>query len=352
MSSFNKTLRIGAREVSDTAPVFVIAEAGVNHGGDLQRALELVDIAARAGADAVKFQAFRTEHLIIDDVPKAPYQSQSTQTAESQTDMLRRLELQTAQYRQLKDRCDQRGLVFLITPFDEVSLAELEEISVDAFKVASTDTTNLPFLARVARQGKPVLLSTGMCYLSEVEAALAEIAPHNRDVVLLQCTADYPARDEEANLSVLHTFRERFDVLVGYSDHTAGLGAAPYSIPLGACVVEKHFTKDRSLEGPDHRASLSPDELERFVGEIRRVEAFLGSDVKEPTPAELQTRQALQKALVAKVPIRRGEPFTSENVVAKRTGGRGISPLHYRRVFSAMAERDYVVNDIIECDIE
>ena len=351
MSAFSKKIMIGAREISDAAPVFVIAEAGVNHGGSLALAKQLVDIAVEAAADAVKFQAFRTEHLIVESVSKAPYQKRSTGAAESQTDMLKRLELSVASYRELKDYCHERGIIFLITPFDDFSVDELDEVGVEAYKVASTDTTNLPFLIRLAKRGKPIILSTGMCYLDEIEAALHEIGRYNPDVILMQCTADYPILDQEANLNVLNTFRETFDVLIGYSDHSTGLGAALYAIPMGAKVVEKHFTKDTSLEGPDHRASLDPGELKRFVAEVRRIETLMGSSVKTPTPAERLNRNALQKSLVARTPIRKGEPFNETNVVAKRTGGVGLSPIHFRKVFAMNAERDYAVNDIIEAPV-
>lgn len=345
---FNKSIRILNKEISNSCPTFIIGEAGVNHGGDMILAKQLIDVAVEAGVDAVKFQAFRTDELIIDDVEKAPYQRLTTSNQESQTDMLRKLELKKEQYVELKNYCESKGILFLITPFDEVSLNELEEIGVLAYKVASTDTTNLPFLKLIAKTGKPILLSTGMTYLEEVRAALEEIYPFNKNVILMQCTANYPIKDSEANLNVINTFKEDFDVLVGYSDHSVGIGAAPYAVPMGVCLVEKHFTIDRNAQGPDHLASLTPDELNGLVKEIRRIESYLGSSIKKPTDSESQTRNSLQKRLVAKKEIKKGELFSESNLVAKRTGGVGISPLEYKNIIGKKAEKDFAINSIIQ----
>jgi N,N'-diacetyllegionaminate synthase len=341
-------IRIGTRRITNDSPCYIIAEAGVNHGGDIQLAFRLIDIAADAGADAVKFQAFRTEHLILENVEKAPYQIENTGRKQTQSEMLRGLELRTEHYTQLKDYCRDKGIQFLITPFDEFSLTELEEVGVDAYKIASTDTTNIPFLRKVARTGKPVILSTGMCYMNEVEKAVEAIEAINKNLVLLQCTANYPIIDEDANLNVMHTFRERFNVPVGYSDHTVGPGAALYAVAMGARVVEKHFTIDKNAEGPDHRASLSPEELKMFVSEIRKIEKYLGSYNKVPTKAEIGTRTSLQKCLVAATDIQAGDLFSEENLVAKRTGGKGISPLKFDELAGKKAGRNYKKNDIIE----
>lgn len=327
--------------------VYIIAEAGVNHGGNMDLAKQMIDIAVEAGADAVKFQAFRTEHLIIDNVEKAPYQKATTDVKQTQTEMLRALELRKENYTELKDYCLTKNIDFLITPFDEFSLTELEEAGVEAYKIASTDTTNIPFLRKVAQTGKPILLSTGMCYLEEVEAAVKAILAINEQLILLQCTANYPIQDDEANLNVLTTFKEKFNCTLGYSDHTVGLGAALYAIPMGARVVEKHFTLDKSWEGPDHSASLSPDELKAFVLEVRKVEKMMGSHIKQPTASELLTKKSLQKCLVAAKSIQKGEAFTAENLIAKRTGGIGISPLYFDEILGTFAPKDFKVNDII-----
>ena len=344
---FNKTISIGNKTISANNRVFIIGEAGVNHGGDINVAKQLVDIAVEAGVDAVKFQAFRTSDLIIENVQKAPYQSKTTEQEESQTDMLRRLELKQEQYIELKGYCESKNIIFLITPFDEGSLIELEEVGVVAYKVASTDTTNLPFLRKIAATGKPIFLSTGMTYLEEIRTALEEIQSFNKDVILMQCTANYPIEDTEANLNVIRTFQNEFNVLTGYSDHSMGIGAAPYALPMGVCMIEKHFTLNKDERGPDHRASLDPEELKSLVQEVRRIEKFLGSSTKEPTESELKTRISLQKNLVAKVEIRMGDILSDENVVAKRTGGKGISPIKYKEVFGSKAPKAFSRNEVI-----
>jgi N,N'-diacetyllegionaminate synthase len=345
--NFNQKIKIGTKEISERSPVFIIAEAGVNHGGNMELAYQLIDIAANAGADAVKFQAFRTENLILENVEKADYQKNTTSKVESQFEMLKKLELSRKQYSDLKEYCAKKNILFLITPFDEGSLSELEDLGVEAYKIASTDATNLPFLKKVAKTGKPVFFSTGMCFIEEVDAAVKELGDHNKNIVLLQCTANYPIADTEANLNVITTFRNRYDILVGYSDHTVGIGAAPFAIPLGAKVLEKHFTIDKSMEGPDHLASLSPEELHNFVSQVRQVEKFLGSYDKKPTDSESGTRKSLQKCLVACKEIRQGELFTEENIIAKRTGGIGISPLRYRELIGRPASADFKTNEIL-----
>ena len=347
---FNKQIVIKDKTLSTSNRTFIIGEAGVNHGGDMNIAKQLVDIAVNAGVDAVKFQAFRTENLIIDNVEKAPYQTQTTSRVESQTDMLKKLELKKEQYLDLKKYCDSKNIIFLITPFDESSLQELEEIGVEAYKVASTDTTNLPFLKKIARTRKPMFLSTGMTYLEEIRSALQEIHPLNKDVILMQCTANYPIEDKEANLNVIRTFQEEFDILCGYSDHSTGIGAAPYSLPFGVCMIEKHFTINKEDEGPDHKASLNPDELKELVVKVRQIEEYMGSYEKKPTQSEMKTRMSLQKCLVAKNSIEAGEKFSEKNVVAKRTGGKGISPIQYKKVFGKIAQRNFNRNEIITLD--
>ncbi|MCD4729166.1 MAG: N-acetylneuraminate synthase family protein, partial [Bacteroidales bacterium] len=271
----------------------------------------------------------------------------TTGSGESQFEMLKKLEITKEQNIELVDYCKQNNIIFLTTPFDEESLDELDSLDLPAYKVASTDTTNLLFLKKIAQKGKPIFLSTGMCFLSEVELALKQIHQYNKEVILLQCTANYPINDEDANLNVLKTYKDEFDILVGYSDHSVGVGASPYAIPLGAVVVEKHFTLDKSLNGPDHKASLSPGELKDFVSEIRKVEKYLGSYIKKPTKDEEKTRLSLQKSLVALHLIKQGEIFTEQNIVAKRTGGKGTSPIHYKQILGKKASKNYSPNEII-----
>lgn len=344
---FNRTMKIADKEISSTSSTFIIAEAGVNHGGNMSVAKQLIDIASEAGADAVKFQTFRSEHLILKSVKKAPYQQKTTDATETQMDMLKKLEVTKEQNLDLKRYCEEKKIIFLTTPFDEVSLDEIDELNLPAYKIASTDTTNLPFLKKVAKKGKPIFLSTGMSYLSEIQMALETIYEYNKDVILLQCTANYPIKDEEANLAVIDTFKKNFDVLIGYSDHTIGIGAAAFAIPMGAKVVEKHFTLDKTLEGPDHAASLLPLELKEFVKLVRKVDAFIGSGIKKPNLSETTTRASLQKCLVANCNIKEGEILTEDNIIGKRTGGCGISPIYYRDIIGQPASKNYSKNDII-----
>lgn len=346
--SFVDEIEIDGKPISQDSPVYIIAEAGVNHGGDIQKAYDLIDIAVEAGADAVKFQAFRTEHLILDNVGKAEYQTQTTEATESQFDMLKKLELRFEQYKQVRDYCQKKGITFLITPFDEKSLEDLEEIGVQAYKIASTDTTNLPFLKKVALTGKPMILSTGMCNMEEVKKSVSFVSKYTKNLVLLQCTANYPIKDEEANLNVIPVFKKEFSCLVGYSDHSVGIGAAPFAIPLGAVVLEKHFTISKDDDGPDHRASLDPRELKEFVKLVRRVEKFGGNHIKAPTDSEKGTKKSLQKCLVAAKNIEIGHEISEKDIVAKRTGGVGVSPLEFEAIIGKKASKSYQVNDIIE----
>ncbi|MCD4746714.1 MAG: N-acetylneuraminate synthase [Bacteroidales bacterium] len=345
--NFNHKIIVGNYKISKNNPVFIIAEAGVNHNGDINIAKKLIDTAVEAGANAVKFQAFKTENLILKNVRKALYQEKTTKHSESQYDMLKKLEITKEQNIELLNYCRKKQIIFLTTPFDEESLNELDVLNLPAYKVASTDTTNLLFLKKIAKKGKPVFLSTGMCFLSEIEIALKQIHLYNQDVVLLQCTANYPIKDEEANLNVINTYKNKFNILVGYSDHSKGIGAAPYAIPLGVVVVEKHFTYSKNSSGPDHKASLSPNELKEFVLEIRKAEKYLGSNIKAPTKDEEKTRLSLQKSLVALHFIKKGEIFTEENIVAKRTGGKGVSPINYKKIIGKKAKKDYFSNEII-----
>ena len=347
---FNKELNIEGKLISLNSPTFVIAEAGVNHGGSMSVAKLLVDLAVEAKADAVKFQTFKTENLILNNIQKAPYQKNTTDKNETQYEMLKRLEITQEQNFELKQYCTRKGIVFLTTPFDEESLNEIDELDFPAYKVSSTDATNLPFLEKIAKKGKPIFLSTGMSYLLEVELALKTIFKYNKDVVLLQCTANYPIQANEANLAVINTYRDNFDILLGYSDHSIGVGAAPFAIPMGAKVIEKHFTLDKTAQGPDHAASLSPSELIDFVKTVRRVDSYMGSNIKEPTLTEKVTRKSLQKCMVASKEIKKGDVFSNTNIVAKRTGGIGISPINYMNVIGRKSNKYYKNNEVISLD--
>lgn len=344
---FNRHICIGNTFISPFNPVFIIAEAGVNHNGDLETAKKMVDEACMAGVDAIKFQSFKTEKLILRNTDKAPYQKKTTSKEETQYEMLKSLEISIEMMREIKEYCQKRQILFLSTPFEEDSLGELVDLDVAALKIAATDLTNIKFLRQVAKTKKTIILSAGMCYMDEVRMALETIYPFNKNVILLQCTANYPIQDKEANISVIRTFQEEFDILVGYSDHSAGVGASPYAVACGAKVIEKHFTLDRDMVGPDHKASVTPEELKTLVKEVRKVENYLGNGKKMPSISEQQTRSALQKNLVAKTDIKQGEFFTAGNIEAKRTNGKGISALYYDTFIGKRAEAGYKRDDIL-----
>lgn len=347
---FNLRIPINQKYIAENERTFIIAEAGVNHNGNMNLARKMIDAAAESGVDAIKFQTFKTDELILKNIEKAPYQKVTTNSGETQYDMLKRLEVTKGQTAELMDYCEKKNILFLSTPFERTSLEELDELGVAAFKVAATDLTNIQFLKQVAGKGKPIILSAGMCYLEEVQKALEAIYPINKDVILLQCTANYPIRDTEANINVIRTFKENFPILVGYSDHSQGVGASPFAVAAGAKVIEKHFTLDKDMEGPDHKASVIPDELRQLVADIRRVENYLGDGIKMPTCSEQMTRKSLQKCLVAQKEIQAGETFSEENIVAKRTNGMGISALYYENIIGRMADRSYSQDDIIQLD--
>lgn len=344
---FNKEIWIGEKKISDDTGTFIIAEAGVNHNGSMSVAKEMIDVAVESGADAVKFQTFKAEKLILKDVEKAPYQRLTTETGETQYEMLKRLEMTQEQAKELKCYCQDKKIIFLSTAFEKDSLDELDRLNIPAFKIAATDLTNVQFLKQAAAKGKPMILSAGMCYLEEVESALAAIYPINQNVILLQCTANYPIKDSEANIGVINTFRDKFDMLVGYSDHSRGVGASPYAVALGAKVIEKHFTLDKAMKGPDHRASVTPRELKELVDAIRTAEKYVGDGIKKPSCSEQMTRKSLQKCFVAAEDIKIGERFTEKNIVAKRTNGVGISALYYTDLLGEKARADFRKNEII-----
>lgn len=321
-----QAVQIAGRWIGRGYPSYLIAEAGVNHNGDMDMALTLVDAAAEAGADAVKFQTFSADRLVTKQAPKAKYQLETTDQTESQYQMLKKLELSEEAHRLLLARCQQKGVLFLSSPFDETSADLLESLDVPAYKIPSGEITNHPYLAYVARKGRPVILSTGMSSLGEVEAAVQTIAAAgNPPLVLLHCVSQYPAPPEELNLRAMHTLEAAFGVPVGFSDHTEGIEMPLVAVALGAAVIEKHFTLDRSLPGPDHCASLEPDELQRLAQGMRRVQAALGDGRKLPTPSERNTADVARKSLVAACDIPAGTVLTAE-LVAVRRPGTGLPP--------------------------
>ncbi len=342
-------IRIGNKTIGDGCPCFIVAEAGVNHNGSLDLAKQLVDAAVTAGTDAVKFQTFKTEDLILDDIEKASYQKGTTSAGESQTEMLKRLEIDKAFHVELFKYCEEKNILFLSTCYDEDSLNLLVELGVPAIKIASTDTTNLLFLEKVAKTGKPVILSTGMCSLSEIEQAYQCLKENEcKELALLKCTSTYPTDPKEVNLNAMVTMNNSFEAVIGFSDHTEGVGASPYAVAMGASIVEKHFTLDKNLEGPDHQASLSPDELILWVKEMRKVEQMLGSREILSSQSEKETKKALQKHLVSEVDLKNGDTITRENIAAKRTGGRGICALEFYNVLGLELTCDIPKNQPID----
>lgn len=322
-----ETFAIDGRPVGPGQPCLIIAEAGVNHNGSLELACALVDAARAAGADAVKFQTFKAERLVSAAAPKAAYQQRTTGAAESQLEMIRKLELGEAEHRQLLAHCRQRGILFLSSPFDEQSADFLAELGMSAYKVPSGELTNLPFLAHLARKGRPLILSTGMAYLGEVEAAVRTIAASGPvPLALLQCVSNYPADPADVNLRAMDTLTAAFGVPVGYSDHVPPNEVAFAAVARGACIIEKHFTLDRDLPGPDHQASLEPEELAALVRGIRAVEAALGDGRKQPAASEADTAAVARKSLVAARDLPAGSVLEAGLIAVKRPGS-GLPPV-------------------------
>lgn len=327
----------------------IIAEAGVNHNGDLSLAKQLVDAAAETGADLVKFQTFSADRLVTEDAPKAEYQTQSMNNAQSQFFMLKELELTSKMHQDLIARCRSKNIDFFSTGFDIESLNYLASLGFDRFKIPSGEITNLPYLRHVGAFSKSVLLSTGMATLGEIEAALdvLEIAgtPRSR-ITVLHCNTEYPTPMLDVNLHAISRIRDAFGVQVGYSDHTAGIEVPIAAVALGATVIEKHLTLDHNLPGPDHKASLEPDEFAAMVSAIRNIEQAKGDGIKRQSSSEAKNKPIVRKSLVAAKPILAGERFTAENVTTKRPG-IGINPMRWDEVMGRFAVRDFAVDELI-----
>jgi N,N'-diacetyllegionaminate synthase len=327
---------------------YIVAEAGVNHNGNLDLGKELVSIAAKCGCDAIKFQTFCAERVVSISAPKCDYQVETTGSKESQLDMIRKLELDEAAHMKLMRAAKDEGIDFISTPFDEESATLLANLGVKYIKLPSGEITNLPFLAHVARLRKPIILSTGMAYLSEVDEAVRTIQDVWRDtlpsgpvdqLILMHCLTQYPAPVDQVNLMAMVTLAEAFKLPVGYSDHTPGTEVAIAAVALGATVIEKHFTIDRTLPGPDHRASLEPNELEHLVNGIRHIEAALGDGLKVPSPSELKNRNLVRKSLVATKDLKMGDQLMPDDLTAKRPGN-GISPKHKALITGSVLRKD------------
>ena len=328
----------------------IIAEAGVNHNGDLGIAKRLIDVAAEAGADLVKFQTFNADRLTTKYANKAEYQDKTTDENESQLEMLRRLELTYDMHKELIAYCEQCGIGFFSTGFDIKSIKLLVELGLKLFKIPSGEITNLPYLRHIASYGKPVIISTGMSTLNEIEAALKVLMKNGlkrEKITVLHCNTEYPTPMCDVNLNAMCSIRDEFGVEVGYSDHTQGIEVAIAAVALGATVIEKHFTLDRQLPGPDQKASLEPNELKEMVKSIRNIEQAFGDGIKRPSPSEIKNISVARKSLVAVSNICKGDIFTEDNLGVKRPG-TGISPMQWDEVIGKVALRNFSIDELIE----
>lgn len=333
-----------------TEKTLIIAEAGVNHNGDLARAKDMVDVASEAGADFVKFQTFTAERLVTRNARKADYQIRGADDLQSQFEMLKSLELNYQDHVALIDYCAQRSIKFLSTGFDQESVSMLYRLGQRIFKIPSGEITNLPFLKHIGELKEKVILSTGMSYLEEVRAAvdiLTQTGTTPDNITVLHCTSEYPTRPEDVNLQALSTLRDSLGISVGYSDHTQGIEISIAAVALGATIIEKHFTLDRSLPGPDHLSSLEPGELKAMIASIRKIELAKGDGKKLPTKKELENRLVIRKSIVAAEPINKGDVFTERNLTIKRPG-TGLSPMLWDSVLGEQASRGFDIDEPIE----
>lgn len=330
--------------------VYIIAEAGVNHNGSLELALRLIDEAKKAGVDAVKFQTFKAENLVSARAQKAEYQKKTTGYDESQLDMIKRLELSYEDHIKLIDYCSERDIAFMSTAFDDDSIEFLKPIDMPYWKIPSGEITNLPYLRKIGALGKPILLSTGMANLGEVEAALdvlLNVGASRDQITVLHCTTEYPAPLGDVNLKAMLSIGAVFGVAIGYSDHTEGISIPLAAVAMGATVIEKHFTLDKSMEGPDHKASLAPFELKAMVDGIRDIELALGNGIKQVSPSEFKNRSIARKSIVAKNQISTGMIITAEMISAKRPG-TGLSPMFWDKIVGSVARRDFSADEEIQ----
>lgn len=338
--------------------VIIIAEAGVNHNGSFRMACDMIRAAKEAGADYVKFQTAVPELVISSFAPKAEYQKQTTGEEDSQLEMCRKIHLPLSDYKRLKEICEEEGIGFMSTPFDLESIELLAGLGQDYFKVPSGEITNLPYLRKIAEKGVPVILSCGMSELSEIEDAVKILTGTHEnypsdstltrdDIIILHCNTQYPTPFEDVNLLAMRTIAEATGTRVGYSDHTPGIEVPVAAVALGACVIEKHFTLDRNLPGPDHKASLEPDELKKMVEEIRNIEKALGNPGKHVSDSERPNIVVARKSIVAARNIRKGEIFSEENITVKRPGN-GISPMRWDEIIGRPASRDFIYDELIE----
>ena len=329
--------------------VFIIAEAGVNHNGSVELAKKLIDVAAGAGADAVKFQTFKAQKLVSKAAKKAAYQQETTSASESQYDMIKKLELDVQTHRELIAYCKAKGIMFLSTPFDHESIELLHSLGLEIFKIPSGEITNLPYLRHIGSLGKRVILSTGMADIGEIEDALDVLTTAGtpkEKITVLHANTMYPTPMEDVNLKAMRTIACTFKCDVGYSDHTLGIEVPVAAVAMGAKVIEKHFTLDKTMEGPDHKASLEPYELGAMIKAIRNIEKALGSGIKKPSPSEKPNMEVARKSIVAARPIAKGECFTEENLTIKRPGN-GMSPMRWDEIIGTIAQKEYETDEPI-----
>jgi len=329
--------------------VFIIAEAGVNHNGSLDLAKRLVDVAVDAGADAVKFQTFKTENLVSRNAKKADYQKETTDTSESQFDMIKKLELDMDTHQKLIDHCQENNIMFLSTPFDNDSVNLLSDLGLQIFKIPSGEITNLPYLRHIGSLDKQVILSTGMSNIQEVEDALTILVGAGtlkENITVLHANTMYPTPMEDVNLNAMSTIQNEFGIAIGYSDHTLGIEVDIAAVAMGASVIEKHFTLDKTMDGPDHKASLEPKELKAMVSAIRNIEKALGSSEKKPSPSESVNIDIVRKSIVANQDIKEGDFLTDKNIAVKRPGN-GISPMKWDNIINSIATKTYKADDFI-----
>lgn len=339
--------KIDNKYIGEPNKVFIIAEAGVNHNGDINLAKKMVDKAKDAGVDAVKFQTFKSERLVTQTAKMAEYQKNNIGKEESQFHMLKKLEVSFEEFEEIKDYCKEKEILFLSTPFDIESAIFLDSIGMEAFKIGSGDLTNIPLLEKVAKFNKPIILSCGMSSMGEIEDAINAVKVNgNNEIAMLHCTSNYPAPIESINLSAMKTIENAFKVIIGYSDHTEGITIPVAATALGAKIIEKHFTLDKNMEGPDHKASLDPQELKSMVEAIRKVELAMGNGIKECTTSEENTKEVARKSIVAGRNIRAGEILKEENLDFKRPGN-GLSPKLYKELVGRKAIKDICKDEII-----
>ncbi|MCI8483298.1 MAG: N-acetylneuraminate synthase [Lachnospiraceae bacterium] len=330
--------------------IVIIAEAGVNHNGSLDTAKQMVLAAKEAGADYIKFQTFCPEKLVSLSAGKAEYQKRNTKNRESQLEMLQKLALTQEDFLELKEYCQKQGIGFLSTPFDLESIHFLDKLDLDFWKLPSGEITNLPYLLEIGKTGKPVVMSTGMCELEEIEAAITWLKKAGtKEITLLHCNTEYPTPMRDVNLRAMLNLKDIFSLPAGYSDHTQGIEVPIAAAAMGACILEKHFTLDRAMEGPDHLASLEPEELKSMITAVRNVERAMGDGRKVPSESEKKNMAIARKSIVAKCGIKKGELFSEENLTTKRPG-TGISPMKWFEVVGKRAERDFETDEIIVLD--